>query len=282
MVVNASLAVVKLVAGWMGASSALVADGLHSLSDLASDGLVLWGASVASRPEDVDHPYGHGRVETLAGGLVGLFLLGTAVVIGWRSVKALFEVLPSEPYWWVLAVAAGSFVFKEGLFRLTIAAGQAEKSLAALANAWHHRSDALSSLAVMVGVVVAKMGWPGADPMAALAVACLIGWMGGQLSLEAGQQLVDRAVDQTIVSKIQSAAESTEGVLAAHAVRARSMGARILVDLHIVVDGSMTVEAGHSIAEQVESAIQAEVPRVAHVIVHVDPWTEVRGQAHGS
>lgn len=272
IVVNAALGTLKLAAGLLAGSGALVADGFHSLSDLASDGLVLWGTSVASWPEDADHPYGHGRIETLVGGLVGLMLILLAVGIGWGALHALRSAPPPPPSWWALVVAAGSFGVKEWLFRITVAAGRQERSLAALANAWHHRSDAFSSLAVMAGIATAIMAWPRADSVAALAVALLIGWVGGTISLQAGRQLVDTVVDPAIIARVRRASEATEGVRSVHDVRARTMGNRFLADLHIEVEGTLTVEAAHTIAEQVEANIMEEMPHVAHVIVHVDPW----------
>jgi cation diffusion facilitator family transporter len=274
MFVNAALGALKLVCGWLTASGALVADGFHSLSDLATDVVVLWGASVARLPEDYNHPYGHGRVETLAGGMVGLILVLVAAFIGWEAFEALRSDLRVVPSWWALIVAAGSFVAKEVLFRMTVAASKAEGSIAALANAWHHRSDALTSLAVIAGIGLAHLGWPGADPMAALVVGCLIAWMGGVFSLQAGRQLVDTAVEPNTVWGIKEAAQATEGVLSTHKVRARTMGNRILVDLHIEVEATLTVEEGHDIAEEVAVNIQKRLPQVAHALVHVEPWKE--------
>lgn len=274
MVVNAFLGVVKLVVGWISVSGALFADGLHSLSDLATDVLVLWGASVARLPEDYNHPYGHGRVETLAGGLVGLMLILVAGFIGWEALETLRSDLATVPSWWALVVAVGSFIAKEILFRATVAASKAERSIAALANAWHHRSDALSSLAVVAGIGLAHMGWPLADPLAALVVGGLIAWVGGTLSLQAGRQLVDTTVEPHMVLRIREAAESTDGVLSVHKVRARTMGNRILVDLHVEVKATLTVEEGHEIAEEAAVNIQKELPQVAHALVHVEPWQE--------
>lgn len=273
MVVNAALGLLKVAAGLVSASGALLADGLHSLSDLVSDGIVLWGVSLARLPEDHNHPYGHGRLETLAAGLVGLILIIVTVVIGWNAVEALRSEPTGTPPLWAILVAGGSFVAKEVLFRVTVAAGQAEESLAALANAWHHRSDAFSSLAVVVGIALARLGWGWGDPLAALAVAVFIGWMGVSFSLQAGRQLVDTSVDPQTVLGIQKVAEDTSGVKAAHNIRARTMGNRIVVDLHIEVDAKLTVEAGHEIADQVERNIQVKLPRVAHALVHMDPWT---------
>lgn len=272
MVVNAVLGVVKLVAGWFSASGALIADGLHSLSDLASDFLVLWGASIATRPEDSNHPYGHGRMETLAGGLVGLMLIIVAVAIGWKAIGALQADHHLIPSWWAILVAAGSFGAKEVLFRMTVSASKAEGSIAALANAWHHRSDAFSSLAVVAGIALAQLGWPGADPVAALAVSVFIVWIGGSLSFQAGKQLVDTAVEPHTVQRIQEVAEATEGVLSTHKVRTRTMGNRLMVDLHIEVEATLTVEEGHDIAKEVAINIQEKLPQVAHALVHLEPW----------
>jgi cation diffusion facilitator family transporter len=274
MAVNAVLGVVKLTAGWLTASGALVADGFHSLSDLASDLLVLWGASVARRPEDTDHPYGHGRVETLAGGLVGLMLIILSAVIAWEAVSALRAAHHEVPSWWALLVAGGSFVAKEVLFRITVSAGKAEGSIAALANAWHHRSDALSSLAVLAGIALARLGWPGGDPVAALAVGALILWVGASLSFQAGRDLVDTAVEPQIVARIRQEAEATKGVVSTHKVRARSMGNRVLADLHVQVEATLTVEEGHDIATDVARNIQNKLPQVAHALVHLEPWRE--------
>lgn len=276
MVVNAALGVVKLAAGWLCASGALIADGFHSLSDLASDLLVLWGISVARMPEDSNHPYGHGRVETLAGGLVGLMLILVAAGIGWEAISDLQADHRTLPSWWALPVAAGSFAIKEVLFRVTVTASKAEGSIAALANAWHHRSDALTSLAVVAGIALARLGWPDADPLAALAVGGFIAWVGGGLSFQAGRQLVDTAVEPQTVLRIREVAEATGGVLSAHKVRTRTMGNRLLVDLHIEVKATLTVEEGHDIAKEVALNIQRKLPQVAHALVHVEPWKEGR------
>lgn len=272
MVVNAVLGFLKVAAGLVSASGALLADGLHSLSDLVSDGIVLWGVSLARLPEDHNHPYGHGRLETLAAGLVGLILIMVTVAIGWHAFEALRSEPTGMPPWWAILVAGGSFAVKEALFRVTVAAGQAEESLAALANAWHHRSDAFSSLAVVVGIALARFGWGWGDPMAAIAVSVFIGWMGVSFSFQAGRQLVDTSVDPQTVLRIKKVAEDTSGVKAAHNIRARTMGNRIVVDLHIEVDAKLTVEAGHEIADRVETNIQLKLTRVAHALVHVDPW----------
>lgn len=272
MAVNAVLGVVKLSAGWLTTSGALIADGFHSLSDLVSDVLVLWGASVASRPEDSDHPYGHGRVETLAGGLVGLMLMLLAAVIAWEAVSALRAAHHEVPSWWALLVAAGSFVAKEVLFRMTVSAGKAEGSIAALANAWHHRSDALSSLAVVAGIALSRWGWPGGDPLAAMAVGVLILWVGASLSFQAGRDLIDTAVEPQMVARIRQEAEDTKGVVSTHKIRARTMGNRVLVDLHVQVEATLTVKEGHDIATDVAKNIQKNLPRVAQALVHLEPW----------
>jgi cation diffusion facilitator family transporter len=273
MVVNLVLVVVKLAVGWWGHSAALVADAVHSLSDLATDGLTLLGLRLGSVPADHDHQWGHGRVETLFAALVGLGLMGTGLLL---AASALHDLLGAEhlPPTWPAAVVAGiSLVVKEVLYRRTMAVGRRMASKVVEANAWHHRSDALSSLAVLVGVGAAVIhpAWHFLDALAALVVVGFVLWAGGEVLWSAVRELSDAAPEASIQRAIMRCARGVEGVRDVHDLRVRLAGGRYHMELHVEVDASLSVLQGHAIAKEVEGCLRREIPRVERVIIHVDP-----------
>ncbi len=269
---NALLVFAKLSAGLLGGSQALIADAFHSLSDFVTDIIVLVGLAIGRRAPDEDHHFGHARVETLASAGVGLALVGAASGIGWDAVDALWTRTASQPTWLALVGAALSIAIKEALYHWTSRVGRAIRSPVVVANAWHHRSDALSSVAVLLGTGVAVL-WPGLhflDACAALLVSFLILRVGLKVLWRALNEMTDAAPDPEVIRALGDSVARVDGVAEHHDLRVRSAGGLHHVQVHVVVDASLTVGEGHAIAEATERALMG-IEDVAHVIVHVDP-----------
>lgn len=271
-VVNFLVAVVKLAAGLLGQSQALIADAVHSISDLATDFLVLFAAKHGSRAADESHPYGHGRIETLATLVLGTALIVTGIGIGWDAVRRLLhpEML-LQPGWLALIVALLSIFAKEWVYRYTMVVARRLNSRLLEANAWHSRSDAIASLIAVVGIAGTMAGYPYLDAVAAIGVALMILKIGLDLAWHGAHELVDTALDSHKVEEIRRAILSVEGVEAIHTLRTRRMGGGALVDVHVLVDPRLSVSEGHYIAEEVRDRLVGEIGEVQDVLVHVDP-----------
>ena len=272
-VVNIILVILKLYFGFIGRSQALIADGIHSLSDLFSDAVVLLGLNWGSKDADDNHPFGHGRIETVSALIVGLILVGVAVGIIYKSVQSLYEHEPMQPTIWTIMAAFVSIISKEALYRYTVFIGRKYKSLAVVANAWHHRTDAFSSIAVLIGITGAYLNpnWVYADALASLFVTYFIIKVGWELIWQALKEVVDTAPDEEVLQLIRTISESIEGVQNAHDIKARYSGGRIFTEVHIVVDKNLSVFEGHTIAKNVEYTLIDEIDELVKVIVHVDP-----------
>jgi cation diffusion facilitator family transporter len=268
-VTNAILVALKAAAGLAGGSSVLVADAAHSLSDLVTDILVLFGLRVGAKPPDEEHPYGHGRYETLSTAVLAGVLLVVAAGIAWDASSRFGE--PVRPAMITLWVAALSIAVKETLFHVTLRVGQRCNSSLVIANAWHHRSDALSSVAAFAGILGARMGFPILDPAAAVVVAALIAKMALRLLGEAIREITDATLQREILQELGAEIRRLPGVVNLHELRARRMGPRLLVDLHVEVDGSTTVSDGHQVAERVRQLVFQKQAGVSEVLVHIDP-----------
>jgi len=276
--INIVLAILKIWVGLAGRSRALVADGVHSLSDLATDIVVVFGLIVGSRPMDKNHLYGHKKIETLSEIIVGLCLLGVAVLMVIDAVRVLLGPAPQQSSIAALIIAAVSVVTKEFLYRYTRQVGEKIGSRAMFANAWHHRSDALSSLVVLVSltmIIIHPPLWV-MDPVACIAISIVIAKVGFDVVYPALRHIIDTAPKTEIVERISAAATSHPGVIGVHKLRARYLGAQIIADLHILVNPDLTVEEGHSIASEVEEAITRELENIYDVTVHVEPATPDR------
>jgi len=273
MAVNLCLAALKFAAGILGNSQALVADAVHSLSDLFSDVVVLLGLRWGRKGEDADHHYGHGRIETLSTLVVGFLLIAVGVGIIYSAIASIYHHESSPPGVLVLLAALVSVIAKEVLYRYTMAVGRRIRSLAIVANAWHHRSDALSSVAVLIGVGAAYLNpaWNIADSIAAIVVSGFIFKVGISLTWGSLREVVDTAPDREILKKIEAKAFDIEGVENVHDLRARYSGSEIFVELHIIVNPDLTVREGHEIATAVENRLRSKMQGVTRVIVHVDP-----------
>jgi cation diffusion facilitator family transporter len=269
---NILLTIVKLIFGLIGHSQALIADGLHSLSDLISDGMVLIAAKYSSLDADTDHPYGHARFETLATVAVGSLLLLVAGGMLIDATRRLFDTsLLWQPTLWSLAVAVFSILIKEVLYQYTIYVAKRVRSPMLQANAWHHRSDAISSVIVLIGVAGSMAGIPWLDAVAAIGVSLMIAQIGWSLCLEGITELVDTGLDIQQLAKIRKIIQSVEGVHTLHDLRTRKMGANALVDVHILVNPRISVSEGHQIGDKVRIRLIERIEEVTDVLVHVDP-----------
>jgi cation diffusion facilitator family transporter len=273
LAVNAVLACVKLTAGILGNSYALIADSIESWADIASS-IIVWRAVViADRPADADHPYGHGKAETLAGAAVAVLLLMAAALIFGQSVK---EVLTPHhaPAAFTLYVLLGVVLVKETLFRFVTRVGQAVDSSAVKADAWHHRSDAITSAAAALGISVALIGgetYRSADDAAAMFAALIIGWNGWRLLRPSVGELMDAAPAGDIVERATAIALSVAGVKGVEKCLARKMGYGYLLDMHVEVDGQLSVSAAHLLSHEVKDAVRAQLPRVNDLTIHIEP-----------
>ncbi|MCW8825991.1 MAG: cation diffusion facilitator family transporter [Gammaproteobacteria bacterium] len=271
-VVNLILATVKIVIGYMGQSQALVADGVHSISDLATDAMVLFASKHSSKEADEDHPYGHGRIETAFTVALGAFLVLVAIGIAWDAAERLFH--PDEllmPGMLAMAGAVFSVLANEGLYHYTMQVARELKSNLLKANAWHHRSDAISSVVVIIGIGGTMAGLPYLDSVAAVAVALMIAKIGWDLVWQSVHELVDTSLDQERVEEIRVMIMDIDGVVRVHELRTRKMGGEALVDLHIEVEPHLSVSEAHYISECVRQKVVAEFDEVLDVLVHIDP-----------
>jgi cation diffusion facilitator family transporter len=271
--VNIFLAGLKFAAGIVGKSQALIADAIHSLTDLTTDAAVIAGSHYWERPPDDDHPYGHKRLETLVTAFIGIMLAAAGIGIGWKAVSTLHHKAVSPPGWIAVLAALVSIIFKEAIYRWTARTGRRLKSAALAANAWHHRTDALSSFPVLIAVAGAKLfpSWSFLDRVGAVVVSIFIIHASIKIIWPALGELIDAGAPAETRKKIREIAHKNENVLQVHDIRTRYISTSIQVDLHIVVEGLLTVREGHAIADDVRARIIAEIPEIVGVIVHVDP-----------
>lgn len=273
---NALLAGGKALAGILGNSAALVADAIESTSDIATSLIVMGGLRVAQRPPDEDHPYGHGKAEPLAALAVAVALLVAAGGIVVTAVRGILIPHP-VPEKYTLAVLVAVIVIKETLFRFVWRTGHDTGSGAVKADAWHHRSDAITSAAALVGIVLAIwFNHPAADEYAALIGAGIIAFNGLRLARPAVLEITDAAPPPELEQKVRAAALTAGGVKAIDKCRIRKMGFDFYVDIHVVVDGGIPVREGHDIAHRVKDTLQAAGLRVADTLVHIEPDDEER------
>ena len=270
---NVALTVVKFLAGIFGHSQALIADAVESLADIFSSIIVWRGLVVAETPPDDDHPYGHGKAEPLAAAVVSGILLFVAC---WIAIEALNDIGQprTAPEIFTLLVLFGVIVIKEGLFRFVSREADSVESAAVRADAWHHRSDAITSVAAAIGISTALIGGGGfawADDAAAIAAAGVIAWNGWRLLRSTLGDLMDTAPDREIKNQIRRLAEKVPGVAGVEKCFVRKMGYQLYVDIHVEVDPQMTVLRSHEIAHDVKDKIRAAMPTVRDVLVHIEP-----------
>ena len=282
IIINLILAALKLAAGVLGRSEALIADAAHSLSDLLSDFIVLASLKIAKRPLDEARPYGYGKVETVGTGVLGFILIAAGIMIFWKSILTIRSGISYTPSYIALVGAMASIITKELLYQYTVKVGRKTGSPSVVANAWHHRSDALSSVATFIGVGAAMYGWPLFDPIAAITVTALIVKAGWDISAESFKDLIDTSVNKEVRDAILEEAKGTNGALDCHDLKTRKSGSNILVDIHIEVSPSMNVMEAHSVADNVRDRIIERIKNVSQVLVHVDPQGERDGIIYSS
>ncbi len=269
--VSLGLAVLQLAAGWLGRSQAMVADGIHSLSDLLTDIAVWVGLRFSSTPPDAGHPWGHGKIETVVSVLVGATLALVGFGIGSEAVLRLREGTSNVPTLFPLVAAAVAIVSKEAIYRWTARVARRIHSQALVANAWHHRSDALSSIAALIGVAGARLGLPWMDPVAAAVVCLFILRIGVQVMWRGIQDLTERRVDLETLARMQEILEDDPAVIDAHRLRLRNVGGGIVGDVHITTDGNLTVRDSHDIVKRLQERTHAEISNLDDLVIHVDP-----------
>jgi cation diffusion facilitator family transporter len=278
LVVNAVLALSKLVAGLLGNSYALVADAVESTTDIFSSLIVWSGLRIASRAADDDYPFGYGKAEPLAAAVVSLMLLGAAVGIALKAVQEI--VTPHHaPAPFTLAVLSAVIVIKEVLYRKVFTVGAAVGSTAVKADAWHHRSDAITSAAAFVGIGIALWGgagWESADDWAALAASVIIVYNGLRMLRPALDDLMDRKPAEALISVVARAAAGTDGVRAVEKLRVRRAGMGYYVDIHVQAEPAMPLREAHVLSGRVKGAIRSAVPAVSGVLVHMEPFEPTR------
>jgi len=278
LIANAVLTSAKLLAGIFGHSHALVADAVESLADIFSSLIVWRGLVVAAAPADEDHPYGHGKAEPLAAAVVATLLLLAA---GWIIIQAVREIAQPHlaPAPFTLIVLLVSVLIKEALFRFVLREAISVESSAVKTDAWHHRSDAITSLAAAIGISVALIGGKGyqsADDVAAIVAAAIIAWNGWRLLRPALDELMDTAPAPEVIERIRRIATTTKGVDRVEKCIVRKMGYYFYVDMHVEVDPQMSVQRAHEIAHDVKDKVREKFSRVRDVLVHVEPSPEIR------
>lgn len=270
--INTILGAVKVWVGWMVMSQSLIADGLHSLSDLVTDVAVLLGLSVADKPSDSNHPYGHHKFTTLATLFVSLVLLGLCIALLYRAVFG--ETVTGNIGPLAIATAAASLVIKEWLFWVTCKIARRFRSSLLLANAWHHRSDSFSSLVVLVTLIAVWIGgeeWAIFDRLVGGTLALFLAVQGGKLALQSCRDLVDTAPGSDVINDLREHILPTPGVDAYHRFRTRRVGDMLEIDLHLLVGPSLTVQEGHEVARSVKNSILEKHPEVLDVLIHLEP-----------
>jgi len=271
MVVNIVLSIVKVVIGLSAASLALVADGIHSLSDVATDVAVLLGLRLGSKEPDQSHPYGHGRAETFSAGLVALILIAVGGAMIYYATMAIAGDEMTTPRLAVLIAAIISVAAKEWLYRATQKVAIRTHSPALYANAWHHRSDALSSVAVVIGYISLELGFGHGDQVAAIAVGLMIVWVGIKVIGDALRELTEAAVDPDTIEHIKNIINSESSIRQYHKLRTRMVGREVFLDLHILVDPDLNVTAAHEITESLEKTLDEQITRPINITVHIEP-----------
>ncbi|WP_046219944.1 cation diffusion facilitator family transporter [Photobacterium halotolerans] len=274
-ILNVFLAVVKIGVGKVAGSQALVADGVHSFSDLITDAVILFGSRYWMAPADSNHPYGHGKFETLANVFIGLMLALVGIGLGWDSIETLSDTAPPAPGMLAFYAAVAAIVMKEVLYRWTMQKAKHIQSGALRANAWHHRSDALSSVPVAVAVI-ANAIFPSLkylDQIAALLVTGMILKAAFEIIWPALKELTDARGSEEVEKRLVQLADEDGDIREIHAIRSRQTGGSLLLDCHILVDPEMTIEHAHGISERFKMTIITQMDNVIDVVIHIEPYT---------
>jgi cation diffusion facilitator family transporter len=271
--VNLILGVVKLLGGLFGQSFALISDAVNSIGDSLASAITLYALRIAQKPPDLDHPYGHTRAEAVAGLSIAWLIGFSAILVGWEALTHLFD-RRTEPAGWTIWIAAANVVLKEVLYQVNLRIGKRIGSQSLIANAWDHRADAFSSLAVMIGIAAVQLGGPRfvwADEAAALVVVAAILWSAWRLLRTSTGELLDQQADDQVVARIRELAREVSGVQHIEKLRVRRSGMELFADLHVEVDPHLSVESGHRIGHDVKARLVQEITALRDVLVHLEP-----------
>jgi len=273
LLVNVALAGLKFIVGFVGSSQAVIADAVHSLSDMVTDFSVILGVRYWSAPPDEDHPYGHRKIETIITALIGVALAIVALGMGYKALSTIREVHIRQTAWIAITGPVFSILLKEILYRWTMKVGTQVRSTAVVANAWHHRSDALSSVPAVIAVAASAMNpeWAFVDHVGALIISVFILKVSWDITSPSLGELSDRGASLKDCARIEKVAMGVNGVRDVHAIRTRKYGESLYVDLHVVVDPEIPVRLGHNISEDVEEALLKDGPRILDVVAHLEP-----------
>ncbi len=280
--VNLCLGLIKLIGGLVSNSFALISDAVNSLGDTLTSIVVLFALYYAQRPADEEHPYGHTRAEAVAASNIALIIVISALYVGWGAIRRLTDVHEIPPVW-TLWIAGANVLIKEGLYRYKLMVGRRIRSGAIIANAWDHRSDALCSLAVLIGLGVVRWGGPDfiwADEVAALVVVAAILWSGARLFQSSTSELLDPQADSEFVEQIRAIAQSVAGVSAVEKLWVRKTGLEYLADIHIQVDANLSVEEGHLIGHRVKDRLLKKFASLRDVLVHLEPFPHIHSTSN--
>jgi len=269
--INAFLIILKLICGIVIRSSALIADSVHSISDLTTDFIVLVGTRLGHRPADETHPYGHRKIETVASQLIALILFVVSFGLLYSAGASIFYHRQNFPGSLMLIVAAISVVLKEIIFHRTRKISQLTGSAALYANAWHHRSDSLSSMAVLIGGVASLLGWGYADQTATVVIAFMIMAVAGRIFSSGVVELTEHSADRESIKKMEKVLAEEENIRSWHALRTRKLGGELFADLHILVDPQLSVQKSHQITDRLEEKIRKELSKPVNVLIHIEP-----------
>ncbi|MBF8984807.1 cation transporter [Lutibacter sp. B2] len=271
IILNVFLTIIKVVAGYLGKSTAILADGLHSGSDIITSIGVIFGMVVASKPRDENHPYGHEKAESIAGFLLASILTITGIEIGYQSVKMIILENYQTPQMYTAIIACISIFIKEYQYRITLRTAKKINSNAMMSDAWHHRSDALSSIAALVGIIGSILGYKYLDPLAGIAVSAIVIKVGIDILSTTVNELMDGTIEQEKLNQLNEEIIKLKGVRNITDLRARRHGSKVNVDIRICVNPLIPVYEGHTIGEEAEHIILNRLDNVKEVIVHIDP-----------
>lgn len=271
IIINILLSAIKLFAGILGRSGAIIADAIHSLSDVLSTIAVMVGLKLAKQPADEQHPYGHEKLEPITAKILASILLITALLIGFNGIKNIINGTAVIPAKIAMYAAIVSIIVKEWMYRYTAHGAKKIESTSLMADAWHHRTDAFSSIGTLIGVIGARMGYPILDPIASLVICILITKVAIDIYKEAINQLIDRSADAKTIENIKNQIENINGVISIDELKTRVCANRLYVDVEICVNRDLSVCEGHEIAESVHNAIENLDNRIKHCMVHVNP-----------
>lgn len=274
IVANVILSAIKVIVGFLGKSNAIIADGVHSLSDVFSTVVAMIGIRLADKDDDENHPYGHEKIEPVMGKILANILLITAILIGYSAVQSILKEDYSIPSRIAIYAALLSIVVKEWMYQYTAKGAKKIESSALMADAWHHRTDSLSSVGSLIGVVGAIMGYPIMDPIASIIIAILVAKVAIDIYLQSVRDLIDSAADEETVKDIRKIILGTGGVIRIDELKTRRHANKLYVDVEISVDKNLNVSQSHRIAEDVHNNIEKDIRKVKHCMVHVNPFGE--------